>query len=113
MFYKQGGKLVSLGSHFCWQFIIGGTPEEVKWCQESLKQRFNITELVQVKKHLGVWYEWKKDKEGNTFIEASMHKMVEQIVKDYEKKAGGLPKAFSILVYQVLPYQSYQMEKTL
>ena len=96
MFYKLGnGKLTLLVVTFVDDLLIGGTPEEVKWCQENLKKRFNITELGQVKKHLGVWYEWKKDQEGNTLIEASMHKMVEQIVKDYEKKAGGLPKDYA------------------
>ena len=96
MFYKhKEGKLVLMVVTFVDDLLIGGTPEEVKWCQENLKKRFNVTDLGIVKKHLGVWYEWKVDNQGNKFIEASMHKMVEQIIKDYEKKVGGLPRDYT------------------
>jgi hypothetical protein len=37
-----------------------------------------------LKKHLGVWYEWRKDKDGGTYVVASMPKLEDEIVELYE-----------------------------
>jgi hypothetical protein len=39
-------------------------------------------------KHLGIAYDWKQDKLGNTYLEASMPKMIEEINEKFEKARG-------------------------
>jgi hypothetical protein len=41
--------------------------------------------LRKLKKHLGIIYDWKQDKLGNTYLEASMPKMIEDISEKFEK----------------------------
>ncbi len=74
-----------------------GTPDWIKWFKEGLKQRFGITDLGRLKKHLGIWYEWKIDENGERYIVATMPKLVRQIVEctekavDHEVKNSSVP----------------------
>jgi hypothetical protein len=45
----------------------------VKWLK--IKKRFNFDVFGKLKKHLGVWRTWHKDKDGKTNLEADMKKM--------------------------------------
>jgi hypothetical protein len=40
-----------------------------------IEKRFNFDILGRLKKHLGVWRTWRKDKDGETYLEAGMKKM--------------------------------------
>jgi hypothetical protein len=44
--------------------------------------------LGRLKKYLGTIYEWKHDKSGNTYLEASMLKMIDEISEKFEKVRG-------------------------
>lgn len=86
IFKKEKCNLVLIVVTFVDDLHIEGIPQEAKWCQEHLKKSINITDLGQVRKHQGIWHKWKKDNEGNRFIEASMHKMVDEIIKNMARK---------------------------
>jgi hypothetical protein len=49
----------------------------------------------QLKKHLGIWYSWKKDKTGKTYLEAHMPNMVKEICEKYHQTTGKRSKKFS------------------
>ena len=48
---------------------------------------FNILDLGRLKKHHGVWYESKSDKNGEIYILASMKKFEDEIGKNVNEKA--------------------------
>jgi hypothetical protein len=54
-----------------------------------------IEKLGRLKKHFGIWYEWKKDKLGNTYLEATMPKMIEEKIAKFEKATGKKAKAYA------------------
>jgi hypothetical protein len=51
----------------------------------DVKTRFNITDLGLLKKHLGIWYDWKEEENGEKFIEATMPKLVGEIIESFEE----------------------------
>jgi hypothetical protein len=50
-----------------------------------IKKRFNIDILGKLKKHLGVWWTWHKDNNGQVYLEADMKKMRLDIIESFEK----------------------------
>jgi hypothetical protein len=40
--------------------------------------------LGKLKKHLGIMYDWKQDKLGNTYLETSLPKTVDEISEKFE-----------------------------
>ncbi len=75
---------------------IAGTPVWVKWFKEGVKQRFGITELGVLKRHLGIWYDWKTDENGERYVVATMPKLVKQIIEVTEKAIGREVKRSSV-----------------
>ena len=61
----------------------------------KVKERFNIKELGRLKKHLGVWYSWKQEQGGQTFVEATMPELVEEIIKATEDHLGHEVKLYT------------------
>lgn len=58
----------------------------------------STTKLGQLKKHLGVMYNWQKDEEDSTTIVVAPMKDYQQvIVKDFEKKTDRSPKGATTL----------------
>jgi hypothetical protein len=51
----------------------------------NVKQCFNYTEMGKLMRHLGIWYEWKQDEDGEAIILATMPKMIDEIVQAYKK----------------------------
>jgi hypothetical protein len=51
--------------------------------------------LGKLKKHLGIAYDWKQDKLGNTYLEPSMPKMIEEICEKFEKARGKKAKVYA------------------
>jgi hypothetical protein len=41
-----------------------GLKGEIEWYKKGIKERFDYTDLGGLRKHLGVWYEEKVDKNG-------------------------------------------------
>ena len=66
---------------------IGETETILKF-KEEFKKNFTVTDLGRLKKHLGVWYERKKDEEGEYF-ELSMTDFAKEMIEDYEKANKG------------------------
>ena len=60
--------------------------------KEEFKKKFTVTDLGELKKHLGIWYERKKDEQGEYF-ELSMSEFAKQMIKDYEEEEGPVKEA--------------------
>jgi hypothetical protein len=52
------------------------------------RREIKIVKLGRLKKHLGTIYEWKQDKSVNTYLEASMPKMIYEISEKFEQARG-------------------------
>jgi hypothetical protein len=62
----------SHGSRNVDDILLVEKKETIKRFRSELKKRFNISGLGRLKKHLGVWYDWRTDNNGKTYIVASM-----------------------------------------
>jgi hypothetical protein len=61
----------------------------------GVQEKINIVRLGRLKKHLGIMYDWKQDKAGNTCLEAYMPKMIEEISDKFEKVVGRKVKVYA------------------
>ena len=68
--------------------LMSGNPEDIKEFMQKFKKKYNITELGRMKKHLGMWYEWKKDDEGEPYVKVTMDEMLDEIIEKFEKVIG-------------------------
>jgi hypothetical protein len=68
--------------------IVCGTSEARRLYKEGIKNRFKFLDLGTLKKHLGIWYEWKTDENGDKILIGRMPKLVDQIIKMYEDHVG-------------------------
>jgi hypothetical protein len=75
--------------------LCAGENKEVEWAYKMIESKVKIEKLGRLKKHLGIWYDWKKDKLGNTYLEATMPKMIEEISEKFEKETGKKAKAYT------------------
>lgn len=63
MFYlKWDIELILLVTTHVNDCAVCGNPDDVYWFKTKLNKYFTLKELGQLKKHLGVWYEWNEDK---------------------------------------------------
>jgi hypothetical protein len=65
--------------------LCAGERKEVQWAYKKIEEKIKIVKLGKLKKHLGIAYDWKQDKLGNMYLEASMPKMTEEIIEKFEK----------------------------
>jgi hypothetical protein len=66
IFYKQrGGKVILILILYVDDTLCAGEKKEVEWAY-----KIKIFRLGRLKKHLGIMYDWKQDKAGNTYLEA-------------------------------------------
>jgi hypothetical protein len=68
--------------------LFPGERKEVEWAYKKIEEKIKIVKLVKLTKHLGIAYDWKQDKFGNTYLEASMPKMIDKISEKFEKARG-------------------------
>ena len=68
--------------------IMAGSKVAIKQFKKDVKTRFNINEVGTLKKHLGIWYEWKQDNKGEKYIVASMPKLVKEIIESFKDHKG-------------------------
>ena len=61
--------------------------ETLEKLKELINLKFNIQESVEVKKFLGVYYEWVHDEKG-PYAKINMEKDVNKLVKGYAKFSG-------------------------
>ena len=97
MFYltDENRKLTLLACCHVDNTMVAGRPETLKEFKEKVKQRFNIKELGDLRKHLGFRYDWSEDNEG-VKIETSMHDLAKEIVKIVEERKKGPVKLRNI-----------------
>jgi hypothetical protein len=76
--------------------IMVGPKHVIEQFKLDVKTRFNITDLGTLTKHLGIWYEWKKDDNGEKYIVATMPKLVKEIIESFEDHMGREAKISSV-----------------
>ena len=69
-----------------------GAKKEVEWLYTEIQKKFNIEVLGRLKKHLGIWWDWKKDEHGETYLEGTMPKIMKDIFDKYKETVGKDPK---------------------
>ena len=74
--------------------LLGGKPKDLKEIMDKVKKKFKITREDEVKRHLGIDYYWKRDEQGEIYLETTMEKRAAGIVATYEKHIGGKVKEF-------------------
>jgi Reverse transcriptase (RNA-dependent DNA polymerase) len=86
LYYKRSaqGRIELLACTHVDDILLVGPKSEIEWFKTGVKKRFNISDLGKLKKHLGVWYDWRTSDDGETYIVASMKKLEEEIVKKFE-----------------------------
>jgi hypothetical protein len=68
--------------------LCAGERKEVEWSYKKIEEKIKIVKLGRLKKHLGTTYERKQDKSGDTYLEASMPKMIDEISEKFEQARG-------------------------
>ena len=68
--------------------VMGGNPKDVQLLMEDIEKRFSITRDLEVKKHLGIDFNWIKEENGNMSVELTMEKKAKDIVESLEKFLG-------------------------
>ena len=74
--------------------LISDKKEEIHKFKTKFEQTPKITDLGKLKRHLGIWYKWIKNKEGST-IKIHMDDMARKIVKEYEELTHGVVKEWT------------------
>ena len=69
-------------------------PEHVDKMKKKLRKLLGIVEDGQLRKLLGVQYEWKLFQLGEICVIMSMKDKTEEIIKQYEKYTGKTPKNY-------------------
>jgi hypothetical protein len=72
--------------------MICGTQKAVNEIKQKMKTEFGIVEDGQLKKLLGVRYDWKKTTKGERYVVMSMEDKAKEIIKSYEEFTGKSPK---------------------
>ena len=94
IFYKTDkGRLVLLLVLYVDDTLCVGRRTEMIWMYQMIERKFNIERLGQLKKHLGVWWTWKKDLKGKKYLVANMPKMIEEIGAKYLEATGKVAKS--------------------
>jgi hypothetical protein len=98
VFYKRNkaGRTVLIAICFVDDTLLFGLKEEIEWFKTGVKTRFGYTDLGELRKHLGVWYETKHDENGERYLEATMPKKVREIIELYEEHIGKDAKNYVI-----------------
>ena len=74
---------------------ISGLPSDIKWFMNGLEKRFKITRDGEIKKHLGIDYEWGITDKGKHFVKATMSNKIEEIVANFENYLGRKIKIYA------------------
>ncbi len=98
VFYKRNKdrRTILIVICFVGDTLLLGLKSEIEWYKEGVKSRFDYTDLGGLRKHLGVWYEEKMDKNGERYLVATMPKKVREIIELYEEHIGKNAKIYTI-----------------
>jgi hypothetical protein len=96
VFYrKRGNKVCLVAMTHVDDTILFGPKQEIEWFKVGVKKRFNYSDLGKLKKHLGVWYEWKENNSEERHLIGSMPKLVKEIIESFERHVGREAKEYS------------------
>jgi hypothetical protein len=90
IFYKhsdEGQLIIILATHVD-DTLLGGFKKEVGKFMDDFEKHLKIERLGMLKKHLGVWWEWLEDDQGETYLKATMPKMIREIHKTFQDAKG-------------------------
>ena len=68
------------------ELFMSGKPETLKVIKENIKDKFNASESVMIRKFLGLYYKWVHDAKG-TYAKMTMEKDPMKLEEAYEKYA--------------------------
>ena len=71
--------------------VYSGDEEARQWFKNEVQKRFKITDLGKLKKHLGVWYEKKRDEKG-PYYQLTMQKYQSDLISDWKARTGREPR---------------------
>lgn len=86
--HDSNGDLILLVAVYVDDCIVVGTKPEIDAFKEGVKQRFNISDLGPIRKHLGVWYERKRTEAGQEYFRMTMESYKEDILNDWKEITG-------------------------
>jgi hypothetical protein len=75
--------------------IIAGFTNDLEEFIAEFQKHLKIERLGKLKKHLGIWWEWMTEPDGEVYLRASMPKMLEEVRKAYTEATGQELKAAS------------------
>lgn len=92
VFYKvDNGRPVLLLAMHIDDTQICGLKKYVQWFMDEFEKHLKINRLGRLRKHLGVWYEFDKDKDGNMAVTLTMPKMIDEIAQDDRRDRSSVP----------------------
>jgi hypothetical protein len=71
--------------------VYSGCQEARLWFKTEVQKRFKISDLGKLKKHLGVWYERKRDEKG-PYYQLTMQKYQNDLLNDWKARTGREPR---------------------
>ena len=72
--------------------------ENIKIFKEQFRKTYKIIDLGKLKRHLGIWYEWIKNRE-DSMVNVNMDNMARKIVKEYKESTNGTIKEWNLPKY--------------
>ena len=83
VFYKldEKNKLMIIVSATVDDCVVTGLESDVNFSMTELQKRFNVTNGILSKKHLGVDYEWGAQSDGNEFRKDAIDKKVTAAIR--------------------------------
>ena len=86
IFYKHSkGKLTLMLAVYVDNTLVARTDKEVRWLYKKVTGQYSTTKLGKLRKHLGVWYNWKTDDCRESYIKMMLPKLVDNAVAKYEE----------------------------
>ena len=92
---NKNGELILLIAVYVDDVLIAGEKEDNDTFKTEIKKTCKITELGDLKRYLGIWFEWIKSESGERSIKLHIDDMAIKIVKEYEKLMGNTLKEWS------------------
>jgi hypothetical protein len=65
---------------------MAGQRDVIEQFKKDMQTRFNISELGTLKKHLGIWYDWREDDKDEQYIDPTMPKLVKEIIESFKMR---------------------------
>ena len=93
--FDNENKLILIVSVTVDDCAVTGPNDEIEWFMNGVEKRFKITRDGEISKHLGVFYEWKRNENGKMTCTARMDKKIKSIVESYEKYIGKEVKSYA------------------